>query len=166
MSESFFRGHQGHISHYLSKQGSDHLTLRVAIHNTGIKALFKPALQKYTNYEEIDEFISFRIMSDDSVPLGGGSSLIANANVSSSSGNLTPREMDNKKSNCATWSNGHLNKKGMIQVCKFVPPPAYHPRHRLPHKVDPVKVVLVQLNLVLIIWNIIKEISRFQKYGT
>ena len=57
-------------------------------------------------------------------------------------------------------------QKRMIQVCKFVPPPAYHPRHRLPHKVDPVKVVLVQLNLVLIIWNIIKEISRFKKYGT
>ena len=117
MSESFFRGHQGHISHYLSKQGSDHLALRVAIHNTGIKALLKPALENYTNYEEIDEFISFRIMSDDSVPLGGGSSLIANANVSSSSGNLTPREMDHKKSKCATWSHGHLYKKGMIQVC-------------------------------------------------
>ena len=113
MSESFFRGHQGHISHYLSKQGSDHLTLRVAIHNTGIKALFKPALQKYTNYEEIDEFISFRIMSDESMPLGGGSSLTANANVSSSSGNLTPREMDNSKSNCATW--GILVNMVMLQ---------------------------------------------------
>ena len=100
------------------------------------------------------------------MPLGGGSSLTANANVSSSSGNLTPREMDNKISNCATRIHGHLYKKGMIQVCKFVPPPAYHPRHRLPNKVDPVKVVLIQLNLVLIIWIVIKKESGFQKYGT
>ena len=115
MSGLFFRGPPRLY------QCSNHLTLRIAIHNTGIKALLKPALEKYINYEEIYEFISFLLMSDESMPLGGGSSLTANANVSSSSGNLTPREMDNKISNCATRIHGHLYKKGMIQVCKFVP---------------------------------------------
>ena len=58
------------------------LTLNISIQNTGIKALFKPALTKY-DY--------FWVKTGESLPLGDDSSLTASATVSSSSSTLTPQ---------------------------------------------------------------------------
>ena len=58
------------------------LTLNISIQNTGINALFKPALTKY-DY--------FWVKTGESLPLGDDSSLTANATVSSSSRTLTPQ---------------------------------------------------------------------------
>ena len=69
-----------YIYEYLSLEPD--LTLNISIQNTGIKALFKPALTKY-NF--------FGVKTGESLPLEDGSSLTANATVSSNSSTLTPQ---------------------------------------------------------------------------
>ena len=84
--------------------------------------------------------IFFWVKTGESLPLGDGSSLTASATVSSSSSTLTPQHW---------WNNSHFQYIAYKYIAYMHSLPAHHPRYGLSHNIDPFKVVLSQLNLVL-----------------